>query len=62
MEASMQQAWDELQSVPAYTERYSENYVCVPIIPVEEAEDMLHTAENGYVCGDPQCACAGECA
>ena len=28
------------------------------IVPMED--DLVHTAENGYVCGDPTCYCAGD--
>lgn len=27
-------------------------------IPYEEGDQPLHTAENGYCCGDPECVCA----
>jgi hypothetical protein len=27
------------------------------VIPMED--DLYHTAENGYCCGDPTCYCAG---
>jgi hypothetical protein len=27
-------------------------------IPVECEDEPVHTAENGYVCGDPTCYCA----
>jgi hypothetical protein len=29
-----------------------------PIIPVQMEDDGVHTAENGYCCGDPTCYCA----
>jgi hypothetical protein len=28
------------------------------IIPMED--DLVHTATNGYKCGDPTCFCAGD--
>jgi hypothetical protein len=28
------------------------------IIPMED--ELYHTAENGYCCGDPTCYCAGD--
>lgn len=32
------------------------DYVVVPVIQTED--ELVHTAENGYVCGDPECLCA----
>lgn len=29
-------------------------------IPYEEDDQPIHTADNGYCCGDPDCPCA-EC-
>ena len=31
----------------------------IPTIPVEMEDDPVHTAANGYCCGDPTCFCAG---
>ncbi len=28
-----------------------------PVIPYEEGDELLHTAENGYQCSDPTCPC-----
>jgi hypothetical protein len=28
------------------------------IVPMED--ELYHTAENGYCCGDPTCYCAGD--
>lgn len=29
-------------------------------IPIECEDTPIHTAENGYVCGDPTCICASQ--
>lgn len=29
-------------------------------IPVEMEDESVHTAENGYCCGDPTCYCGEE--
>ena len=31
-----------------------------PIIIIPMEDDLVHTAENGYCCGDPTCYCAGD--
>lgn len=35
---------------------------CFPLtdIPVELEDAPVHTAENGYCCGDPTCYCAAQ--
>lgn len=30
----------------------------IVIVPMED--ELYHTAENGYCCGDPTCYCAGD--
>lgn len=29
-------------------------------IPIECEDEPIHTAENGYMCGDPTCICASQ--
>lgn len=29
------------------------------VIEYEDGDDLVHTPENGYCCGDPTCYCAG---
>lgn len=29
-----------------------------PIIIIPMEDDLVHTADNGYCCGDPTCSCA----
>jgi hypothetical protein len=31
----------------------------IPTLPVVMEDDLVHTAENGYCCGDSTCFCAG---
>lgn len=31
-----------------------------PIIIIPMEDDLLHTAANGYCCGDPTCYCASD--
>jgi hypothetical protein len=30
------------------------------VIPYEDEADLVHTAANGYKCGDPTCYCADD--
>ncbi len=37
------------------TQSFEDHLHPIIIIPMED--DLLHTAENGYCCGDPTCYC-----
>ena len=32
----------------------------IPTLPVVMEDGLVHTAANGYCCGDPTCFCAGD--
>ncbi len=54
IECAIAEEWYDVYSAPSYAEREADEYVYVPIIPMED--ELVHTDEHSY-CDDPDCPC-----